>query len=103
MPVVETSLLSYIGEKKKFDSQAALLEYIYNVTPQGLTDQEMKMRLRRHDIDIPLSSVSGRRNDINKKAGQVVVMHRVGDYRQSACNRKHRVWRHRKYYRGGGI
>lgn len=63
--VRETSVLSNAETEK--ETQIMRMLELYRVNPKGLTDEEMKIKLYDYyDILMPNSTVSARRNDINK-------------------------------------
>jgi len=72
-----TSIESYKDLSDK-NTQLAYIERLLRLHPEGLSDFQIRKELNKKSIFIPLSTVSARRNDINKKyvergVGQVVI------------------------------
>jgi len=89
------------------DGQIALMLDIYRLTLFGLTDEETRLELLKRGVNIPNSTVSARRNDINNNhvrfcdANGLHSSHLiVSDTRRENPTPPHRsamVWKLKKY------
>ena len=96
--VRETSTESYHNHCDK-DSQVMLVEGLLRDAPEGLTDYELREQLILHGVTLPLSSVSARRNDVNKKHRDKGLHVVVNVDKESRVNprsgKRNLVWRYR--------
>ena len=67
--VTETSKASYKEVCTEITTQAQVgyVENILRKSSNGITDWELREQLKGRGVNIPLSSVAARRNDVNKK------------------------------------
>lgn len=99
--VTETSKESYkdINLDPTTQGQVGYVENILRNREDGCTDWELCQLLKDRGINIPLSSVAARRNDVNRKYAKTHSTHVVvwqGDVRENPITRKaNRVWRWR--------
>ena len=81
-------------------SQVRLVELLLKNAPQGLTDCELQQCLRSSEVFLPLSSVSARRNDVNRlyrETKGLVVLNIDGEKRKNPqTNKSCLVWRYVK-------
>lgn len=102
--VRETSMLSNAETEK--ETQIMRMLELYRVNPAGLTDEEMKISLADYfGIYMPNSTVSARRNDINKNHVRFCDAHGLpsanlivsSDRRPNLTGRSAMVWTLNKY------
>lgn len=65
--VQSTSKEAYQETEPNREKQMEVVEVLFQQAPNGLTDFELQLLLREFRIDIPLSTCSARRNDLNNK------------------------------------
>ena len=97
--VRDTSIESFKDLQDK-DKQCKVVEKLLRQAEHGLTDFELRKLLREFRIDIPLSSVSARRNDLNRIHAELVsysvVYGKSGERRRNPITGKLcQVWRWR--------
>jgi len=96
--VPDTSREAYHKLEQK-DSQCALMLELYQAHPQGFTDDEMRRSLARRGVVVPNSTVSARRNDINRFVGKALIV--TDAKKMNISGRRALVWVFNKYC--GGI